>query len=405
MSTGITTLVLVASLGMGVTPALGRKFKPCDPGRYVVRGAPLIGGGGEPLGVDAVDYGRQIALESGCPPVKAKRPKASRKGTQIRAKWKKDGCLNVAGPAELTARLDPGCGTMTGTFKARKAKITRQFTATRTSCGDGVFDPAREECDGGGCGTGRCRDDCVCEEAVTATSTTTSTTTSTAPATTPSTTATTTTTTVTIGPTTTTTSDTSPTTTTTTTLPMGCGDGMPDEGEECDDGNQDPNDGCTNACTICGNEIVTAPESCDDGNLLLDDNCPEDCRIEQCDETAQTAQTVTVVSSRPDLTSIRFLLDYPDGHVALPGGPGPDSPGGTFTDLAGDLQSFDVEHAVRLVVSVPFTFDTTTVLRVNFLGCAGAPLPSATDYRCIVIDASDENFQTVAGVTCSVTVP
>jgi len=242
---------------------------------------------------------------------------------------------------------------------------------------------------------------------------TTSTTTTTAPATTTTSTTTTaaptTTTTATEAPTTTTTeaptTTTTTTTTTSTTSPPVCGNGVPEQGEECDDGNADPNDGCTNACTICGNEIVTAPESCDDGNLLVDDNCPEDCRIEQCTPTAQIAQTVTVVASRPDLTSIRFLLDYPDGRVALPGGPGPDAPGGTFTDAAGDVVSFDIEHAVRMIVSVPFTFDTTTVLRVNFLGCAEAPLPSASDYRCIVIDASDENFQSVSGVTCTVTIP
>jgi cysteine-rich repeat protein len=253
---------------------------------------------------------------------------------------------------------------------------------------------------------------CVAGASSTTTSTTTTTTSTTAPPTTTTTsTAVPTTTTTTIAPTTTTTTTTTttstaePTTTTSTTLVPVCGNGVREGDEECDDGDSDPNDGCTNACTICGNEIVTAPESCDDGNLLLDDNCPEDCRIEQCTATAEIAQTVTIVSSRPDLTSIRFLLDYPDGKVALPGGPGPDSPGGTFSDAAGDLQSFDVEHAVRLVVSVPFTFDTTTVLRVGFLGCGGSPLPAADEYRCNVIDASDANFESVAGVTCQVTIP
>ena len=169
--------------------------------------------------------------------------------------------------------------------------------------------------------------------------------------------------------------------------------------------NSDPTDGCTNDCTICGNNIVTAPESCDDGNPpAVDDNCPEDCRIELCEPTAST-QTITIVSSRPDLTSIRFLLDYPDGRVALPGGVGPDVPTGTFTDAPGDVGPFDLEHAVRVVVSAPFTFDTTTIAHVNFLGCAGAAPPSASDYRCIVIDASDENFTNVSGVTCSVTIP
>jgi cysteine-rich repeat protein len=53
----------------------------------------------------------------------------------------------------------------------------------------------------------------------------------------------------------TTTSTTSaPTPTTTTSLPPGCGNAQIDAGEECDDGNQNPDDGCTNSCTICGND-------------------------------------------------------------------------------------------------------------------------------------------------------
>src|SRR4029450_7181755 len=98
--------------------------------------------------------------------------------------------------------------------------------------------------------------------------------------------------------------------------------------EECDDGNTDPNDGCTNSCTICGNSNVTAPETCDDGNTLLDANCPEDGQTgaRTAAGTATVVQPIRITASRPDLSSIRFLLDYPDGQVALPGGPGPDVP-------------------------------------------------------------------------------
>jgi hypothetical protein len=113
-------------------------------------------------------------------------------------------------------------------------------------------------------------------------------------------------------------------------------------------------------------------------------------------------QTVTITASRPDLSSIRFLLDYPDGQVAMPGGVGSNVPAGTFTDTPGDPDPFDVEHAVRVVVSAGFTFDTTTIARVGLLGCQGQPLPSAGDYRCIVIDAADGDFQNVTGVTCAV---
>jgi cysteine-rich repeat protein len=194
--------------------------------------------------------------------------------------------------------------------------------------------------------------------------------------------------------------------TTTTTIPSTqCGNGMTDPGEECDDGNTDAGDGCTNSCTICGNEIITAPETCDDGNTEVDDNCPEDCQIAACTPTAEPVQTLTITASRADLTSIRFFLDYPDGQVALGGGPGPDLPAGTITDTPGDPTPFDLEHAIRILVSAGFTFDTTTIAKINFLGCTGQPVPPASAYRCTVIDASDGNFAAVSGVTCEVSGP
>jgi cysteine-rich repeat protein len=206
-------------------------------------------------------------------------------------------------------------------------------------------------------------------------------------------------------PTTTTTSVTSTTAilppTTTTTLAATCGNGMTDAGEECDDGNTNTGDGC-NACVICGNNNITAPETCDDGNTAADDNCPEDCQIGACTPTAAPVQTITITASRADLTSIRFFLDYPDGQVALAGGPGPDLPAGTLTDTPGDPTPVDLEHAIRVLVSAGFTFDTTTIGKLNFLGCAGASVPPTTAYKCTVLDASDGNFQNVTGVTCAV---
>jgi cysteine-rich repeat protein len=58
-----------------------------------------------------------------------------------------------------------------------------------------------------------------------------------------------------------------------------CGDAIVNTfaGEECDDGNADDFDGCTNSCTICGDSIVTAPEECDDGNLIAGDGCSLAC--------------------------------------------------------------------------------------------------------------------------------
>lgn len=54
-----------------------------------------------------------------------------------------------------------------------------------------------------------------------------------------------------------------------------CGDGDLDTGEECDDGNTMPFDGCDDVCAIerCGDEVVNGAETCDDGNTVSGDGC------------------------------------------------------------------------------------------------------------------------------------
>lgn len=66
-----------------------------------------------------------------------------------------------------------------------------------------------------------------------------------------------------------------------------CGNGIINAGEQCDDGNQVNGDGCSATCiievlraTVCGNGDVTAPEQCDDGNLVNGDGCDDTCTIE-----------------------------------------------------------------------------------------------------------------------------
>ena len=65
-----------------------------------------------------------------------------------------------------------------------------------------------------------------------------------------------------------------------------CGDGIVGPGEQCDDGNLDDTDGCTNACNnaVCGDGVVGGEEECDDGNDVLGDGC-DDCRF-TCDDAS-----------------------------------------------------------------------------------------------------------------------
>ncbi len=60
-----------------------------------------------------------------------------------------------------------------------------------------------------------------------------------------------------------------------------CGNGNVDADEECDDGNDIPDDGCSRTCTLdCGDNNVTGEEECDDGNRTPGDGCDENCKSE-----------------------------------------------------------------------------------------------------------------------------
>jgi cysteine-rich repeat protein len=58
-----------------------------------------------------------------------------------------------------------------------------------------------------------------------------------------------------------------------------CGNGRPDLGEKCDDGNNRSGDGCPADCTAsCGDGVLDPREVCDDRNTNDGDGCSADCR-------------------------------------------------------------------------------------------------------------------------------
>ena len=62
-----------------------------------------------------------------------------------------------------------------------------------------------------------------------------------------------------------------------------CGNGVIEPGEDCDDGNTDDCDACSNDCTLvtgCGDGEVCGTEACDDGNIRSCDGCSATCSIE-----------------------------------------------------------------------------------------------------------------------------
>jgi ELWxxDGT repeat protein/cysteine-rich repeat protein len=71
-----------------------------------------------------------------------------------------------------------------------------------------------------------------------------------------------------------------------------CGNGFTDPWEQCDDGNTDNTDGCTNNCmfNVCGDGFVeTGVEECDDGNTTDGDCCSATCQLEAPGTTCGTA--------------------------------------------------------------------------------------------------------------------
>jgi cysteine-rich repeat protein len=61
-----------------------------------------------------------------------------------------------------------------------------------------------------------------------------------------------------------------------------CGNGLREQGEQCDDGNANNYDGCSNYCRLtwstCGNGILDSGEQCDDGNNNSSDTCTNICQ-------------------------------------------------------------------------------------------------------------------------------
>ncbi len=110
-----------------------------------------------------------------------------------------------------------------------------------------------------------------------------------------------------------------------------CGNGQLDPGEDCDDGNQLPNDGCEPNCTKsvprCGDGHVDPAnnEECDDGNQVPGDGCEPDCKrtkagpnVTVCPGTLPTpaAGASCAVVPASDANNKKLLLA---GDVLTPG--------------------------------------------------------------------------------------
>lgn len=101
----------------------------------------------------------------------------------------------------------------------------------------------------------------------------------------------------------------------------GCGDGLVDSGEACDDGNAADTDGCTADCRFarCGDGIVwKGVEGCDDQNDVDSDACRNNCALPTCgDGSLQEGEECDDgnTDDTDDCTSRCFFAKCGDGFV------------------------------------------------------------------------------------------
>ena len=145
-------------------------------------------------------------------------------------------------------------------------------------------------------------------------------------------------------------------------VPPGCGDGVLDSDEQCDDGDANSDtepDACRTTCLLpwCGDAVTDGTEACDDGNALGGDGCTPSCATEdgplesepndspaeaqayagspthgglpagdidcyavEVDRCGAVSATISGDCSSP----VNLGLHDPDGAMLAVGGPGPD---------------------------------------------------------------------------------
>jgi cysteine-rich repeat protein len=87
-------------------------------------------------------------------------------------------------------------------------------------------------------------------------------------------------------------------------IDLRCGNGVPDPGEECEDGNDEDGDGCSARCLVeyCGDGIFNnfPYEECDDGNTDDSDACSNLCIDQDADDDGLTNDEETQLGTDPN---------------------------------------------------------------------------------------------------------
>jgi hypothetical protein len=156
--------------------------------------------------------------------------------------------------------------------------------------------------------------------------------------------------------------------------------------------------------------MVETPETCDDGNTQDGDFCPSNCIIATCNdpqfEGARRNVDVSVgatLGTGQKLGTVRVLLNYPEGVVIISGSA--DAVEGlSMTPAGANCIPNDLDYAL-LQGCLSFSgYNPGLFTRIAFVTCGGTPPPTAGDFGCTILEATDQLGANVTA-TCTVSLP
>jgi cysteine-rich repeat protein len=198
-----------------------------------------------------------------------------------------------------------------------------------------------------------------------------------------------------------------------------CGDGAVQTGvEQCDDGNKFPDDACKNDCTlpVCGDGIIASGvEDCDDGNTVASDGCGADCKLESVTCGNDGAEVTILLEYDAEqlltLQGVGIDLGYPEDRASIPGS-GQDALA-RITDLVNvehflgpndkDTTGDGIDDTLHLsYLSTPNRLPPGDLASVRF-DCTAGTVLQPFDFACAVVDTSNDHGTPVTEpVSCTV---
>jgi cysteine-rich repeat protein len=165
---------------------------------------------------------------------------------------------------------------------------------------------------------------------------------------------------------------------------------------------------------ICGDGIIDPGETCDDGSDTgsVGDPCPADCVIERCTAVPGSARKFDVTFAPPagqQIADITVAVDYPDGRVSIPGSGDNPSVVASITKLPLGHSSTpdDLDWELLEAIAGASAITPGRLFEITFQDCACAAPPTAGDFTCLVVAASDPLGNPVSpdSIVCSVASP